>query len=41
MRHIKSVSVQKASDSAGLIFFQIWLSVFTSILAGAFGIKGK
>lgn len=41
MRHIKTVSVQKASDSAGQIFFQIWLSVFSSLLAGAFGLKGK
>lgn len=41
MRHIKTVSVQKASDDVGLIFFQIWLSVFSSILAGALGLKGK
>lgn len=40
MRHIKHVSVAKASDAAGYIFFQIWLSVFTWLLTGALS-EGK
>lgn len=39
MKHIKTVTVAPASDAAGQIFFQIWLSVFTWILTGAFGSK--
>jgi len=39
MKHIKTVTVAKASDAAGQIFLQIWLQVFTAILAGAFGLK--
>lgn len=41
MKHVKTITVAKASDAAGAIFFQIWLSVFTAILTGAFGSKGK
>ncbi len=39
MRHVKTITVSKASDGAGAIFFQIWLSVFTWIISGAFGSK--
>jgi hypothetical protein len=45
MKHVKRISVAKAAtskqfdDPAGAIFFQVWLSVFTTILAGAFGFK--
>lgn len=39
MRHIKTITTAKASDAAGAIFFQIWLSVFTWILTGALGSK--
>jgi hypothetical protein len=43
MKHISKLTVAKASfidkqtDEAGAVFFQIWLFVFTWILAGAFG----
>lgn len=44
MKHVHvittTVPVAKASDAAGQIFFQIWLSVFTWILTGALGSKG-
>lgn len=39
MRHIQAITVPKASDAAGAIFFQIWLSVITWMLTGAFGSK--
>jgi hypothetical protein len=43
MIHIRKVTVTKAQvegkdmDPAGAIFLQVWLGVFTWILAGAFG----
>lgn len=43
MRHISKITVAKAqvndkdSDTMGAIFIQVWLTVFTWILAGAFG----
>lgn len=46
MRHIQHVSqkqtgsVNKAMDPAGEVFLQIWFTVFSSILLGAFGLKG-
>lgn len=44
MRHVTRVTVARADakqlDGGGAVFFQIWLSVFTTILAGAFGLKG-
>ena len=47
MTHMRRITVSKANieekqaDPAGLIFLQIWLFVFTWILAGAFGSKGS
>lgn len=40
MRHVKTISVAKASDPVGAVFFQIWLGVFTWIISGAFS-EGK
>ncbi|MCX5758226.1 MAG: hypothetical protein NTU83_06915 [Candidatus Hydrogenedentes bacterium] len=44
MRHIKHITVAKASaekiDPAGSVFLQIWAVVMTTILMGAFGMKG-
>ncbi len=40
MKHVKPVTVAKASDPFGAIFFQIWLSVFTWLITGAFS-EGK
>jgi hypothetical protein len=46
MRHIqqlsreKSIVIAKAEDPAAAIFLQIWATVFSSILLGAFGLKG-
>ena len=43
MRHIQRITIAKAEekqgDVAGQIFFQLWLTVFTFILSGAFGTK--
>jgi len=40
MKHIKRITVSKASDDfLGDAFFQVWLAVFTSMLAAAFGSK--
>jgi len=39
MKHLRPLTVAKASDPFAAIFFQIWLTVFSSILAGAFGTK--
>lgn len=39
-KHIRPISIAQAEpkqDGFGAVFFQIWLSVFTWILAGAFG----
>jgi len=42
MKHVRPISVAKASDAFGAIFFQIWLSLFVSLLTGAFGsAKGR
>lgn len=37
MKHIRPITVAKASDSFGYFFFQIWLTLFTTLLSGAFG----
>lgn len=42
MKHLKHISVAKADskqfgDPVANIFFQVWLSVVTFILGGAFG----
>ena len=45
MRHMKCVTVAKAAtgnknvDPAGMIFLQIWFSVMSMMLFGAFGGK--
>jgi len=44
MKHCKTISLAKADtkqfdDPAGAIFFQIWLTVVSFILTGAFGEK--
>jgi len=40
MKHIKRISVAKASsDPFGMIFLQLWATVFFTILTGAFGGK--
>jgi hypothetical protein len=36
MKHLRPISVAKASDSFGYIFFQIWLAAFTTLLTAAF-----
>ena len=44
MRHIKQITIAKASagkiDSAGSVFLRIWAAAMTTILMGAFGLKG-
>jgi hypothetical protein len=37
MKHVRPISVAKASDAFGSIFLQIWLSAFVTLLSGAFG----
>ncbi len=43
MTHLTKITVskaqveEKAMDPAGALFMQVWLGVFTWILAGAFG----
>jgi hypothetical protein len=45
MKHIKPLSIpkndipEKAIDSAGQIFLQIWAFVFGTIILGALGLK--
>ena len=45
MKHFKAITnpgaamPEKAIDTAGSIFLQIWVTVFSSILLGAFGLK--
>jgi hypothetical protein len=44
MKHMRTISVKPADskqidDPAGIIFFQVWLTVMTFILTGAFGDK--
>lgn len=45
MKHVKAltspntVRPEKALDDVGSIFLQIWATVFTTILLGAFGLK--
>jgi len=45
MRHVRKISLAKASvgekdmDPAGMVFIQIWASVMSMILVGAFGGK--
>lgn len=41
MKHVKSITVAKASDPFGSIFFQIWWAVFSWIITGAIGSKDK
>ena len=42
MKHLRPISVAKASDSFGYIFFQVWLMAFTTLLSAAFSSgKGK
>lgn len=47
MAHIKKITVSKAAvedkqmDPIGAVFLQIWLLVFTWILAGAFTSKNQ
>ena len=36
MKHLRPISVAKASDSFGSLFFQIWLYAFTTLLTAAF-----
>lgn len=36
MKHLRPISVAKASDSFGYLFFQIWLAAFTTLLSAAF-----
>jgi hypothetical protein len=35
MKHLRPISVAKASDAFGYIFFQIWLTAFTALLSAA------
>ena len=35
MKHLRPISIAKASDAFGYFFFQIWLAAFTAILSGA------
>ena len=37
MKHIRPITVAKASDAFGAIFLQVWLSAFITLLSGAFG----
>lgn len=37
MKHIRTISVAKASDAFGYFFLQIWLTAFVTLLSGAFG----
>jgi len=37
MRHIRTITVAKASDAFGYFFLQIWLAAFFTLLTGAFG----
>jgi len=37
MKHIRTISVGKASDAFGSIFLQVWLNAFLFLLTGAFG----
>lgn len=44
MKHTRSITVQRAEtkqfdDPLAVIFFQVWLSVFTFIITGALGEK--
>ena len=39
MKHIKTVTVAKASDPFGDVFFQVWLTAFVTMLSAAFGSK--
>ena len=41
MKHVRPVSVAKANDAFGALFFQVWLSAFVTLLSGAFGAKGR
>lgn len=36
MKHLRPISVAKASDTFGYIFFQLWLTAFTTLLSAAF-----
>jgi hypothetical protein len=35
MKHLRPISVAKASDAFGYFFFQIWLTAFTALLSAA------
>lgn len=36
MKHIRPISVAKASDAFGSIFLQVWLNAFLFLLSGVF-----
>jgi hypothetical protein len=35
MKHLRPISVAKASDAAGYLFLQLWLSMFFTIISAA------
>ena len=37
MKHIRTITTAKASDSFGYFFLQIWLTAFFTLLQGALG----
>ena len=36
MKHIRTISTAKASDTFGIIFLQLWLQTFIFLVTGAF-----
>lgn len=37
MKHVRPITMAKASDAFGAIFLQVWLSAFITLLSGALG----